>query len=183
MKEELCKFRTQEQFGVVCNNGDYVVFQCRMLKPETNVNINPSACVLTSVGVWLSGVCGLLMRVCFLRHFSGLAAYKLVLILSCPFELYLILLLHCLAVDLPFIPCFVFLIARPFPETFACVFNPTFSLLLWFLPSSLRFSESVLPFLPPLCRLAFRPCLRCTQRLEWREEERGDAAVSCRGFY
>ncbi|XP_050702343.1 glycerophosphocholine phosphodiesterase GPCPD1-like, partial [Eriocheir sinensis] len=37
MKEELCKFRTQEQFGVVCNNGDYVVFQCRMLKPETNM--------------------------------------------------------------------------------------------------------------------------------------------------
>ncbi|XP_071519746.1 glycerophosphocholine phosphodiesterase GPCPD1-like isoform X1 [Panulirus ornatus] len=36
MKEDQCKFFQQEQFGVVCNNGDYVVFQCRMLKADTN---------------------------------------------------------------------------------------------------------------------------------------------------
>lgn len=40
MKEGQCKFYHQEQFGVVCNNGDYVVFQCRMLKAETNVSFN-----------------------------------------------------------------------------------------------------------------------------------------------
>ncbi|XP_063853803.1 glycerophosphocholine phosphodiesterase GPCPD1-like isoform X3 [Scylla paramamosain] len=37
MKEDACEFKTQEQFGVVCNNGDYVVFQCRMLMPESNM--------------------------------------------------------------------------------------------------------------------------------------------------
>lgn len=37
MKEAACQFRAQEQFGVVCNNGDYVVFQCRMLMPESNM--------------------------------------------------------------------------------------------------------------------------------------------------
>ncbi|KAK8741750.1 hypothetical protein OTU49_002377 [Cherax quadricarinatus] len=37
MKEGLCKFHQQDQFGVVCNNGDYVVIQCRMLKPDSNV--------------------------------------------------------------------------------------------------------------------------------------------------
>ncbi|XP_069179920.1 glycerophosphocholine phosphodiesterase GPCPD1 isoform X2 [Procambarus clarkii] len=37
MKEELCRFHQQDQFGVVCNNGDHVVFQCHMLKPESNV--------------------------------------------------------------------------------------------------------------------------------------------------
>ncbi|KAK7019207.1 Glycerophosphocholine phosphodiesterase gpcpd1 [Halocaridina rubra] len=36
MTEDQCKFRQQDQFGVVCNNGDYIVFQCRMLAPETN---------------------------------------------------------------------------------------------------------------------------------------------------
>ncbi|KAK8741753.1 hypothetical protein OTU49_002377 [Cherax quadricarinatus] len=36
MKEGLCKFHQQDQFGVVCNNGDYVVIQCRMLKPDSN---------------------------------------------------------------------------------------------------------------------------------------------------
>lgn len=38
MDEDVCKFQPQEQFGVVCNNGDYVVFQCRLLKPDTNVS-------------------------------------------------------------------------------------------------------------------------------------------------
>ncbi|KAG7170910.1 Glycerophosphocholine phosphodiesterase GPCPD1-like 1 [Homarus americanus] len=37
MKEGLCKFLPQEQFGVVCNNGDYTIFQCQMLKPQTIV--------------------------------------------------------------------------------------------------------------------------------------------------
>ncbi|KAK4297274.1 hypothetical protein Pmani_030296 [Petrolisthes manimaculis] len=36
MEEDMCKFHPQEQFGVVCNNGDFVVFQCRLLKPDTN---------------------------------------------------------------------------------------------------------------------------------------------------
>lgn len=40
MEEDMCKFHPQEQFGVLCNNGDYVVFQCRLLKPDTNVSIS-----------------------------------------------------------------------------------------------------------------------------------------------
>lgn len=36
MKENQCKFKQQDQFGVVCSNGEYIVFHCRMLKPETN---------------------------------------------------------------------------------------------------------------------------------------------------
>ncbi|XP_066944816.1 glycerophosphocholine phosphodiesterase GPCPD1 isoform X1 [Macrobrachium rosenbergii] len=36
MKEDFCQFKPQDQFGVVCNTGDYVVFQCRMLSIETN---------------------------------------------------------------------------------------------------------------------------------------------------
>ncbi|XP_069990448.1 glycerophosphocholine phosphodiesterase GPCPD1 isoform X1 [Penaeus vannamei] len=36
MNEEECLFHPQPQFGVVCNTGEYIVFQCRMLNIETN---------------------------------------------------------------------------------------------------------------------------------------------------